>query len=139
MPDHITLEQALRAIAAAFDEATKDGKNMAAAVVDANGDPICSARMDGAHERVLRFALRKAYTAAVMARDTLAFKRDIERANRTLADYGDPMFTTLQGGMVVMDQGRVVGGIAVGGNTSERDEEVARIALRSLGFNHEQG
>ncbi len=134
MADRITLEQAQRAIAAAFAEAAKDSKNMAAAVVDSNGDPICSARMDGTHERVLRFALRKAYTAAVMARDTRAFKRDMERANRTLADYGDSMFTTLQGGMVVMDQRRVVGGIAVGGNTSERDEAIAGVALRALGF-----
>ena len=85
MPDRITLEQAQRAIAAAFDEATRAGRNMAAAVVDASGDPICTARMDATHERVLRFAVRKAYTAAVMQRDTLGFKADMERTNRTLA------------------------------------------------------
>jgi glc operon protein GlcG len=138
MPDRITLDAAQRAIAAAFDQAKKDGRNMAAAVVDASGDPICCARMDTTHERVLRFALRKAYTAAVMQRDTLAFKRDMERANRTLADYGDSMFTTLQGGLVVTDQGQVIGGIAVGGGTSEGDEAVARLALRTLGFDEPQ-
>jgi len=111
---------------------------MAAAIVDANGDPICTARMDGTHERVLRFALRKAYTAAVMVRDTLAFKRDMERANRTLADYGDSMFTTLQGGLVVMAEGRVIGGIAVGGGSQENDESIARIALAALGFGEHQ-
>ena len=134
MANRITLEQAQRAIAAAFDEARKDGRNMAAAIVDGSGDPICTARMDTTHERVLRFAVRKAYTAAVMQRDTLAFKRDMERANRTLADYGDPMFTTLQGGLVVKAEGQVIGGIAVGGGTNETDESIARIALRALGF-----
>ena len=134
MADRITLEQAQRAIAATFEEARKEGRNMAAAVVDVNGDPICTARMDTTHERVLRFAVRKAYTAAVMQRDTLAFKSDMERANRTLADYGDPMFTTLQGGLVVMSEGRVVGGMAVGGGTNETDESIARIALQALGL-----
>jgi len=134
MPDRITLEQAHRAIAAAFDEATRAGRNMAAAVVDASGDPICTARMDATHERVLRFAVRKAYTAAVMQRDTLGFKADMERTNRTLADYGDPMFTTLQGGLVVRSDGRVIGAIAVGGGANEMDESIARIALTTLGF-----
>ena len=107
---------------------------MAAAVVDDRGHLICCARMDGTPERVLRFAIRKAYTAAVMGRDTLAFKKVLEQQRRTLADYGDPMFTTLQGGHVALWQGTVVGAVAVGGNTSEGDEEIARIALEALGL-----
>jgi glc operon protein GlcG len=134
MLDRISLEQAQRAIAAAFAEATKHGRSMAAAVVDPHGDPILTARMDGTHERVLRFALRKAYTAAVMGRDTLAFKGDMDRANRSLADYGDPMFTTLQGGLVVTVEGQILGAIAVGGGSQELDETIARIALAALSF-----
>jgi uncharacterized protein GlcG (DUF336 family) len=133
MSERISLGQAQAAVAAAIEEAQKDGRSMAAVVVDARGDLICCARMDTTPERVLRFAIRKAYTAAVMGRDTLAFKRDMQQAERTLADYGDPNFTTLQGGLVVRSQGQVIGGIAVGGNTNLRDEEVARAALRALG------
>jgi len=65
------LEEAQRAIAAVLEEAKREGRPVAVAVVDANGDVISCARMDGAHARVLRFAVRKAYTAAVMGRDTL--------------------------------------------------------------------
>ncbi len=126
------LGQAQRAIAAVLEEATRQGKPMAVAVVDDRGDPIASARMDGVPERVLRFALRKAYTAAVMGRDTLVFKKLLVDTGRTLADYGDPMFTTLQGGLTVTVDGRVVGGFAVGGNTVTGDEEVARVGLRAL-------
>ena len=129
-----SLDQAQRAIAAAFAEAQRDGARMAAAVVDDRGHPICCARMDGTPERVLRFAIRKAYTAAVMGRDTLAFKKQMEEASRTLADYGDPMFTTLQGGHVVLGEGQVVGAVAVGGNNARRDEEIASIALNALGL-----
>ena len=76
-------EEAQRAIAAVFDQAKKDGRPVAVAVVDNHGELIASARMDGAHARVLRHAIRKAYTAAVMGRDTLAFKKDIIDADRT--------------------------------------------------------
>ena len=126
------LAQAQRAIAAVIEEATRQAKPMAVAVVDDRGDEIASARMDGVPERVLRFALRKAYTAAVMGRDTLAFKKLLVDTGRTLADYGDPTFTTLQGGLTVTVEGQVVGGFAVGGNNVTGDEEVARIGLRAL-------
>lgn len=127
----LSLEQAQRAVAAVLEEARKDGRPMAAAVVDDRGDLICCARLDGTPERVLRFAIRKAYTAAVMGRNTLVFKKDILDHSRTLADYGDPLFTTLQGGHVVVSDGRVVGAVAAGGNTQERDEEIAAIGVKA--------
>ena len=109
------LEEAQRAIAAVFDQAKKDGRPVAVAVVDNHGDLITCARMDGAHARVLRYAIRKAYTAAVMGRDTVAFKKDIQDAGRSLSDYGDPLLTTLQGGLVVRSGNQIVGAIASGG------------------------
>lgn len=127
-----SLEQAQRAVAAVLAEASKDGRAMAVAVVDDRGDLLCCARMDGAPPRVLRFAIRKAYTAAVMGRNTLALKREMEERGRTLADYGDPLFTTLQGGVVVRVGDQVVGAVAAGGGTQDRDEEVARIAIQAM-------
>jgi glc operon protein GlcG len=127
------LKQALRAVAVVSEHVAQQGRRVAVAVVDNHGDLICGVRTDGTHERVLRFAIRKAYTAAVMGRDTLKFKDDMLKAGRTLADYGDPMFTTLQGGLAVTSQGTVIGGIAVGGNAAEQDEVVAHLALQALG------
>jgi glc operon protein GlcG len=119
-------------VAAVIAEAERDGRPMSVVVADDNGDPICCARMDGAPERTLRFAIRKAYTAAVMGRDTVVFKQLLQDQKRALQDYGDPMFTTLQGGVTVMVDGQVVGGFAVGGNSTARDEEIARIGLQAL-------
>ena len=70
----VSLAEAQRAIEKGVEEASKDGKPMAFVVADAGGDVICSLRMDGAHARVLKHAVRKAFTAAVMQRDTLAFE-----------------------------------------------------------------
>jgi len=128
------LEEAQRAIAAVFDQAKKDGRAVAVAVVDNHGDLITCARMDGAHARVLRHAIRKAYTAAVMGRDTVAFKKDMQDAGRSLSDYGDSSLTTLQGGLVVRSGNQVVGAIASGGSPRQRDIEMAQIGLNALGL-----
>ena len=43
------------------------------------------------------------------------------------------MLTTLQGGLAVKIDDRVVGGIAMSGNTTMRDEALARIGLEAIG------
>lgn len=128
------LEEARRAIAAVFEQAQKDGRAVAVAVVDHNGDVISCARMDGAHARVLRHAIRKAYTAAVMGRDTLKFKQDMQDSGRSLSDYGDSSLTTLQGGLAVLSGKQIVGAIGAGGSARERDVEMARIGLQAMGL-----
>ena len=107
---------------------------MAFAVVDSHGDLIAAARMDGCHSRVLRHAIRKAHTAAIYERNTLALKRQMRESDRELLEWGDLGVTTLQGGLVVRSQERVVGGVGVGGSSLAIDEELARILVRAMGF-----
>jgi uncharacterized protein GlcG (DUF336 family) len=107
-------------------------RTMAVAVSDVHGDLIACLRMDGAPTRVLEHAIRKAYTAAKMGRDTLRFKADLSERGGNLGEWGDPRLTTLQGGVVVKLDGQVAGGIGVGGNTLERDTEVAQAALEAI-------
>jgi uncharacterized protein GlcG (DUF336 family) len=128
----LDLEDAQRAMVAAFAEASKDRRPMAVAVADVHGDLLLGARMDGAHARVLRHAIRKAYTAAVMQRNTLTFKQDLKERDGNLDEWGDSRLTTLQGGKVVVVDGRVVGAVAVGGNSLQRDEEIADVAVKAM-------
>jgi glc operon protein GlcG len=128
------LEEAQRAIAAVFEQAKKDGRALAVAIADNHGELISCARMDGAHARILRHAIRKAYTAATMARDTVDFKEDMAESNRTLDDYGDSSLTTLQGGVVIRVDGKVVGAIGAGGSAKMRDVEMAQIGLKAMGL-----
>lgn len=130
----LSLAEAQRAIEKGVAEATKDGKPMAFVVTDAAGEVICSLRMDGAHARVLKHAVRKAFTAAVMQRDTLAFKADLKDRDGNLDEWGDQTLTTLQGGKPVRVAGEVVGAVAVGGNSLQRDEEIARLAIEAIGL-----
>ncbi len=128
----LDLADAQKAIAAAIAAAQEDNKPMAVAVMDNHGELIAAARMDGAHARVLRHAIRKAYTAAVMQRDTLKFKADLKERDGNLDEWGDMQLTTLQGGKVVVIDGQFVGAVAVGGNSLPRDEAIAEIAVRAI-------
>ena len=136
--ESLGLGEAQRGIDAAVAEASARGRNMAFAVVDAHGDLIAAARMDGSHARVLRHAIRKAHTAATFGRNTLALKNELKQSGRELIEWGDAAITTLQGGLVVKSAGVVVGGIGSGGGSLETDEEMGRFLIRAMGFEPEE-
>jgi glc operon protein GlcG len=130
----ITLAQAQRAIQAVLDVAESRGYCVAIAVADASGDFVATARMDGSYRRWVRNAGRKAYTSAIMGRDTQALYEELRRRERTLLEYGEPRFTTLPGGLAVYDGRRCIGGIGVTGAAAGHDEDLARIGLETMGF-----
>ena len=83
---------------------------------------------------MLRRARAKAYTAANLGVNTVDFRDvEIKAKNRTLSDWGDPMITSLQGGIAIKHNDAVVGGIAMSGNTTIRDEGLAAIGLAAMG------
>jgi glc operon protein GlcG len=115
--------RALDAIVAATHAA---GYIVSIAIVDAHGDLIAARRMDGARPRWMRASLRKAYSAAVMDRDTSAFHDEIVARGLQIAYYGDPMLSALPGGIVVAGaDGATIVGIGVTGQTQGRDAELA--------------
>lgn len=128
------LDEAQRAIDAVVREAERDGRPMSVAVTDSYGELIACFRMDGSHPRVLRHAIRKAYTSGIMHRGTVEFKEQGRERGLDLDDWGDARLTTLQGGLAVRHEGEVVGAIGVGGNTIERDSEVCRVAVAATGL-----
>lgn len=122
---------AIDAIVAAAKEA---GFVVAIAICDAHGDLIAAYRMPGSRPRWMRATIRKAYTAAVMDRDTDLFHEEVVRRQLQLAYYGDAMFTGLPGGIVVTDAGgETIVGIGVTGPTRGRDAELARAGARYFG------
>ncbi len=124
-------ERARDAILAAL---TRNDNPIALAIADEHGQPILLLRQDGAPARMLGRARAKAYTAAMLGLDTVEFRdKHVKARQRTLDDWGDPMLTTLQGGLTIRAGGAVVGGIAMSGNTTNRDEALARIGLEALG------
>jgi len=129
----ITLAQAVAAIDAVVQASEQAGFAVAVAIVDDHGDLIAAHRMDGCRPRSIRMTQRKAYTAAVMDRDTTVLHDDMVQRHFDIAYYGDPMFTALPGGVVIRGaDGRTLGGIGVTGNAKNRDSELAAAGLASL-------
>src|SRR5579875_914352 len=114
----LNLEKAaLEAIEAIRKACADAGFPSAIAIVDEHGDLIAAQRMEGCRPRWMRASLRKAYTAAVMDRDTEDFHNEIVRRQLQIAYYGDPALTALPGGIVVRQDGRTIAAIGVTGLT----------------------
>ena len=107
---------------------------IAIAVADENGDFVAFARMDDAYLRWGRNARRKAYTSAIMGRDTQALYDELQTRNRSLLEYGEPDFTTLPGGIAVYAGDRCIGAVGVTGAARGNDEALAREGVAVMGF-----
>jgi glc operon protein GlcG len=126
----VEAERARDAILAALTSADSP---IALAIADEHGVPILLLRQDGAPARMLSRARSKAYTAANLGLDTVVFRDEhVKARQRSLDDWGDPMLTTLQGGLAIKVNVRVVGGIAMSGNSTIRDEALAKVGLEAM-------
>ena len=134
---HITLEIAQRALDVILASAKANRYCIAIAVADANGDFVAFARMDDAYLRWGRNARRKAYTSAIMGRDTQAFYDELQQRKRTLLDYGEPEFTTLPGGVAVYSGSRCIGAVGVTGAARGNDHQLALEGVTAMGFTAE--
>jgi glc operon protein GlcG len=131
--ERLGLAEAERARDAILAAVTAADNPIALAIADEHGVPILLLRQEGAPARMLSRARSKAYTAANLGLDTVVFRDEhIKAKGRALDDWGDPMMTTLQGGLPITCNGRAVGGIAMSGNTTIRDEALARIGLEAM-------
>ena len=106
---------------------------VAMAVVDATGNLLAYATMDNLRLYSRRHALRKAYTAAIMGMDTGAHAQRLHSQGRSISELGDPQLTFGQGGLVIVQEGVILGGIGVGGYPSgQQDEDLARVGLDAM-------
>ena len=137
MPEpSLKLENIQRAMAAMMTKAqeTPDAP-VAMAIVDSTGNLEAYAKMDNLRMFSRRHALRKAYTAAIMGLNTGAHAERLHGQGRSISELGDPNLTHGQGGLVIMKDGVILGGIGVGGYPSgQSDEDLARVGLDALGL-----
>lgn len=128
----ITLDGAQRVIAAAIKAARDDGSNGAIAVVDAGGNLIAVASLDGTFPQAAQVAIGKAHTAAAFRKDTGFFEHAINAGRTALVAMQN--FTPLQGAVLITVDGEVVGAVGVSGTASQQqDEDVAKAGARAIG------
>ena len=134
MTDGLKMEQVQAAMKAMMDKALETpNEPIAMCIVDATGNLEAYAKMDNLRIFSRRHAQRKAYTAAVMGMDTVTLAERLHGGGRNIADLGDPMLTFGQGGLVIIQDGVILGGIGVGGYPSgQADEDVSRVGLTAM-------
>jgi len=126
---------AIKAAAGAFDKCKEDGYPVSVAVVNRDGVLTAFMRASGAGPHTVSSSTRKAYTAASLRRSTgeLADLIAKQPALQSLRDM-DPNILILGGGLPIVIDGEVIGGIGVGGAPgSQFDEACARAGLESIG------
>ena len=125
----LTFEGAQKLLAAAIAKARELGVPQCICVVDGGGHLLTMGRMDGAFALSIDTALRKAQTAAAYGIPTGGIKAELELK---LAIGTDGKRINLLGGLPVIVDGHVIGGIGVGSGTGEQDREVAAAALGAI-------
>jgi uncharacterized protein GlcG (DUF336 family) len=132
---HLSLDLALSLLTRVREEAEARDLPLAAAVVDASGHVLASQRMDGAALGAMHLAVGKAHTAVSWGTPSGEFARSTQPGG---ADWGwnttDSRIVVYAGGIPLLVDGELVGGIGASGGTATEDEECVVAAAAGLGF-----
>ena len=127
----LTLAAAQKMVAAAQFEAERNHLAGVIAVVDDGGWPILVLRMDhAAFVASVELAPGKARTAALFKKPSQALEDAINHGRTAAVTAHD--FVEMQGGLPVVVDGQVIGGIGASFDTPEHDVEIARAGLAAL-------
>ena len=128
----LNLDGAKKAIAAAVEYAKKNNApGGVIAVVDEGGNLMALERLDGTFAMGATISVGKARTAVLFKKPTRFFEELINKGRTAMTAVDG--FTPLIGGIPIMVDGQVVGGIGVSGAASaNQDEELALAGANAL-------
>lgn len=121
----IGFDAAKKALAAAEAEAKKNNWAVAIAIVDTGGHLVAFSRVDNTQHGSVDIAIGKAVTANNFKRPTKAFQDAIAQGGANLRTLAVKDITPLEGGVPIVVDGKIIGGIGVSGVMSNQDAEVA--------------
>ncbi|RQD68141.1 heme-binding protein [Campylobacter hepaticus] len=114
-------------------EARKEGFNVSITIVDKSGQILAVLRDENAGVHTLSASYKKAYTAASQKRETGQILKGVkEGIIPEDIRYLDDKFSIMPGGVPIMLDGIVIGGIGVGGAHLEQDVKIAKAGLKFL-------
>ena len=129
-PDYgtaINAAGAKKIAAGVLAECQKNAWNVAVAVVDNHGFLVYFERMDNTQTASMDIAVGKARAAATYRRPTRVFMEAINKGG--MATVTLPGVFASPGGVPIMVDGKVTGGVGVSGVTGDQDEQCAKAGL----------
>ncbi|MES1254691.1 MAG: heme-binding protein [Acidobacteriota bacterium] len=128
----ISTAQAKIVAAAALAEARAHQWAMAAAVTDPNGTLVYFEKIDDTQHGSPVVAIEKARSAALFKRPTKAFQDNVAGGGAGLRALGIPGACPIDGGLPLIVDGRIVGGLGVSGALPEQDAQCAQAGASAL-------
>jgi len=128
----ITTEQARKAVSAALAEARANNWAMAAAVVDPGGILVYFEKIDDTQNASPRIAIDKAKSAALFKRSTKTFQDSVERGGIGIRVTKLRGAVPVEGGVPLVINGQIVGGLGISGGTAEQDGQCAKAATDAM-------
>ena len=128
----ITLDQAKKALAAGIAEAHKNSWPMAVAVVDNHGMLVAFEKLDNTQTASVQVAIDKAVSAAMYRRSTKVFEDGVAGGGAGLRALNLRGASTVEGGLPVVVDGKILGGIGVSGMAPNQDGVVAKAGADAL-------
>jgi len=127
----LDLADARQLLAGARAKSEEIGVPMCIAIVDESGNLVAFERMDGGKVTSITIAIDKAYTAAAAKRATHEYGQASQPGNPA---YGinsaiGGRLMVVAGGLPVIVEGAVVGGIGVSSGTPAQDQQVAQAGI----------
>ena len=128
----ITLEQAKKVMAAAEAEAKKNNWPVVIAILDTGGQLVMLQRLDNTQWGSIDVAKDKARSAVAFRRPTKAFQDAIGQGGANLRLLNLTGASMLEGGVLIMADGKIIGSIGVSGVTGQQDAQIAQAGADSL-------
>jgi len=126
----LTLETAKKIAAAAEAEATKNNWRVVIAIVDDGGHLIYLQRIDETQTGSIDVAIQKARGAVAYKRPTKVFEDAVAGGRNVILSL--PHSMPIEGGLPLVVDGKVIGGIGVSGVTAQQDGIVAKAGADAL-------
>lgn len=130
-PD-LDLTMAKKIMAAAEAEAKQKSWPVAIAIVDTHGLLLLFQRLDQTQHGSVDVSIEKARTAALFRRESKVFEDMIGQGGVNMKVLKLPGALGVEGGLPIIVDGKIVGGIGVSGVKSSEDAEVGRAGLKAL-------
>ena len=126
----LTGESARKIVQRAFEQAEKDRLFVTITVVDKSGQTLAVLRHHNAGVHTVRASYKKAYTASSQKRETAEIAKGLK--NGSIPEdfrFLDENILAMDGGIPIYINGKVVGGIGVGGAHGDEDVRIAEAGL----------
>lgn len=128
----VTLETAQQCAAAARTAAISNKLFMVITVVDPGGHTVLVERMDNAQFGSVRPARQKAYSAVAFRRSTKFFEDMVAQGGGALRILRLPGALPIEGGLPLVKDGAIIGGVGTSGGTAQQDGVIAQACVDAL-------